>query len=265
MLDTRKIQTIIRKEWAEVFKNRMVIFSILFMPLLFTAIPLVFLYSTRDTASSDLPAETPAQFSQFCDPSLSGGECFQVYLVSQFMLLYMMIPLIIPVNIAAYSIVGEKTTHSLEPLLATPITTAELLIAKNLAAVIPAVLATWIGFGLFAGGAALIVESPRLLINLFNPIWLSAILLVGPLLAVLAVNFSIMVSSRVNDPRVAEQLSAVVIVPVLAIFFGQITGFFYLNSTLILWMALAVLAVDLGMIYLAVQLFQRETILTRWK
>jgi ABC-2 type transport system permease protein len=161
--------------------------------------------------------------------------------------------------------VGEKATHSLEPLLATPITTAELLTAKNLAAVIPAVLATWIGFSLFAGGSALIVSNYRILANLLDPMWLLSIFLVGPLLAVLSVNFSIMVSSRVNDPRVAEQLSAVVIVPVLALFFGQITGFLYLNSTLILWMALGVILIDAIMVVLAVRLFQRETILTRWK
>ena len=51
--------------------------------------------------------------------------------------MFMLIPLFIPVNIAAYSIVGEKTTHSLEPLLATPISTGELLAGKNLASVIP--------------------------------------------------------------------------------------------------------------------------------
>jgi ABC-2 type transport system permease protein len=207
----------------------------------------------------------PAQFSQLCDPGLSGGECFQVYMVNQFTLLFMMIPLIIPVNIAAYSIVGEKTTRSLEPLLATPITTAELLTAKNLAAVIPAVLSTWIGFGIYAAGASLIVTNYRILASLFDLMWLLAIFLVGPLLAVLSVNFSIMVSSRVNDPRVAEQLSAVVIVPVLAIFFGQVTGLLFLNRSFIIWMAAAVLLVDLVMLYLAVRLFQRETILTRWK
>ena len=84
-------------------------------------------------------------------------------------------------------------------------------------------------------------------------------------MAVLSVNFSIMVSSRVNDPRVAEQLSAVVILPVLAIFFGQIAGLFILNSTLILILCLVLLLVDILMIYLAIRLFQRETILTRWR
>ncbi len=265
MLDTNKIRIIIRKEWAEVFKNRMVIFSVLFMPLLFTAIPLIFLYTMGGSGAADLSSELPSQFSKMCQPGMTGGDCFQVYMVSQFTLLYMMIPLIIPVNIAAYSIVGEKTTRSLEPLLATPITTAELLFGKNLAAVIPAVLATWLGFGMFAAGASLLVENRLVLLSFFDSMWLLAIFLVGPLLAVLSVNFSIMVSSRVNDPRVAEQMSAIVIVPVLALFFGQISGFILLDSRIVLIMAAAVLLIDALMVYLAVRLFQRETILTRWK
>lgn len=259
-----KIKTIIRKEWAEVFKNRMVLFTVIFLPLMMTALPLIILFSTREAGMDAGGSELPEQFAQFCDEGLSTGECFQVYLVSQFLLMFMMIPLIIPINIAAYSIVGEKTTRSLEPLLATPITTAELLTAKNLAATIPAVIATWAGFAIFAAGA-LIIAGTRMAGALLDPMWLLAVFLVGPLMAVLSVNFSIMVSSRVNDPRVAEQVSTVVILPLLALFFGQISGLFFLNESLILIIALALLVIDLGVIYLAVRLFQRENILTRWK
>jgi ABC-2 type transport system permease protein len=195
---------------------------------------------------------------------MTAGECFQVYMVSSFMLMFMMIPLIIPVNIAAYSIVGEKTTHSLEPLLATPITTAELVTGKNLAATIPAVAATWLGFLLFISGAWLI-STPRVAAALLEPMWLLAIFLVGPLMALLSVNFSIMVSSRVNDPRVAEQLSAVVILPLLLLFFGQLSGFIIVNRLVVLAMAAVLVVLDAGMVVVAVRLFQRETILTRWK
>jgi ABC-2 type transport system permease protein len=260
-----KIKTIIRKEWAEVFKNRMVLFTIIFMPLLLTALPLIILYATRDAGVGDIGAELPAQFAQFCQDDLTMGECFQVYMVSQFMIMFMMIPLFIPVNIAAYSVVGEKTTRSLEPLLATPITTAELLAGKNLASSIPAVIASWLGFGIFALGTLVIAGNQRLTAALLDPIWLLAIFLVGPLLALLSVNFSIMVSSRVNDPRVAEQLSAVVILPLLALFFGQISGLVILNSNLILGMAAFLVLLDAILIYLAIRLFERENILTRWK
>ena len=260
-----KVITIIQKEWAEVFKNRMVLFTVIFMPLLFTALPLIILYSTGGSASGNLTSEMPPQFTQLCPQGLSGSECFQVFMVSEFMILFMMMPLIIPVNIAAYSIVGEKTTHSLEPLLATPITTAELLGGKNLAAAIPAIVATWIGFFIYAIGARLIVSNPLVLKALVDPMWLLAVLVLGPLLAILSVNFSIMVSSRVNDPRVAEQLSAVVILPVLALFFGQIAGLIFINQQIILILAAGMVVIDGIMIYLAVRLFQRETILTRWK
>ncbi len=266
-----KIKTIIKKEWAEVFKNRWVLFSVIFMPLLMTAIPLVMLGVMRSDTSmemdidSGLDAGVPEAFRSFCPEDLSGSECFQVYMVSQFMLLFMITPLILPVNIAAYSIVGEKTTRSLEPLLATPITTMELLAGKNLAAVIPAVAATWLGFLIYAVGARLLIVSDKVVAALLNPLWWLGIIVGGPLLAILSVNFSLMVSSRVNDPRVAEQLSAVVIMPLMVLFFGQIAGFLILNTLLVIVLILLLIAVDALLVYLGVRLFQRETILTRWK
>ena len=264
-----KIKTIIRKEWAEVFKNRMVIFTVAFLPLLLTALPLGIIFSTRDVSSAAGSAGTSGLTSEttqgMCPEGLSGSECFQVFLVSEFMMMFMIIPVAIPVMIAAYSIVGEKTTRSLEPLLATPITTMELLVGKCLAAVIPAVLATYAAFGIFALGSWLIVADKMLLSALLDARWLIAIFIVGPLLAIMAVTFSLMISSRVNDPRVAEQVSMVIIVPVLAGFFGQVAGLFVLNKTIISWVAVVMLALDALLAYLATRVFQRESILTRWK
>ena len=260
-----KINTIIRKEWAEVFKNRMVIFTVAFLPLLMTAIPLGIIYSTRDAsqaATSNLPSEAT---QSMCPSGLNSAECFQVFMVSEFMMMFMLIPVVIPVTMAAYSIVGEKTTRSLEPLLATPITTAELLTGKCLATVIPAILATYGAFGLFALGSWLIVADKMLILALFDARWLIAIFIVGPLLALMAVAFSLMVSSRVNDPRVAEQVSMVIIVPVLGSFFGQVAGLFVLNSTIISWVAVVMFILDVVLLYLATKVFQREQILTRWK
>lgn len=261
-----KIKTIIRKEWAEVFKNRMVMFTVAFLPLFFTALPLIILFAMSSEAPmEDLTGDLPAQFSAFCPQELSGGECVQVFMVSQFMVMFMILPLAIPATISAYSIVGEKTTRSLEPLLATPITTIELLIGKGLAAALPAVIATDAAFLLFALGAFILVPNPDLLSALLDVRWLIAIFIVGPLMALMAVLFSLMVSSRVNDPRVAEQLSMLVILPVLLLFFGQITGLFILNKQLIILVGLILAVIDAGLLVLAVRLFQREVILTRWK
>ncbi len=262
----RRAWTIVRKDWAEIFKNRFVIFTVAFLPLLLTAIPLVILYITGSESELNglKPDDLPPNLSRICE-GLEGVACSQYFLVSQFLLLFMLMPLAIPITIASYSIIGEKTRRTLEPVLATPITTVELLAGKAAAAVIPAVLVTWLAFGVFLVGSALLAVGPRVFARLTDPLWLTAVLVVGPLLALAAVSVAVMVSSRSSDPRVAEQLSMLVILPLLALFFGQISGLVLLNQQLILWMALALGLIDAGLVTFAVQLFERETILTRWK
>ncbi len=258
-----KIKTLVLKEWSEVFKNKFVLFSVAFLPLLFTALPLIILYSARNAGDMGL-GELAPQYAEAC-VGLSEGECGQYVIVSQFILMFMMLPVIIPVTIAAYSIVGEKTTRTLEPLLATPITTAELLAGKALAAVVPAVLATWAGYLIYAAGANMMSVAPGVIAKLFDPLWLIAIFIVGPLLAIAGVSIAVMISSRTSDPRVAEQISGLFVLPLVAIFIGQASGLIFINETVIIWLAVGMLVIDAGLLAFAVQLFQRETILTRWK
>lgn len=166
----------------------------------------------------------------------------QAYLLNEFMLLFMMMPLIIPITIAAYSVVGEKATRSLEPLLA-----------------------TLLCFGIFVALMPLVGVTPRLFAYITGPTWLLAVLVAGPLMAVAAVNFALIVSSRVNDPRVAEQLSTIIIVPLLAVLFGSLAGIIVLNVTNMLIGIVIMLVADVALVYLGARLFQREVILTRWK
>lgn len=262
----KKIKTIINKEWSEVFKQRLVLFTVLFMPLIFTAMAIGLLFAIRTDESEAITLEElPGETEQLlCPPGTTGGDCLTIYIASQFMLLFMMTPVIIPTTIASYSIVGEKATHSLEPLLATPITTSELLIGKGLAAMLPAIGASWLAFLLYLI-AIRILATPAVFNYILGPVWLMAIFLIGPLMALLSVTFSLMVSSRVTDPRVAEQLAGVVIVPILLLLFGQVTGFVVLNQLFMFIFALIILVLDALSIYLAVRIFQREAILTKWK
>jgi ABC-2 type transport system permease protein len=169
------------------------------------------------------------------------------------------------VTIAAYSIVGEKTTHSLEPLLATPITTAELLAGKSLAAALPAIIVGWGSFVIFLVTLPLIGVSRAVIGYIAGPTWLLAILVGGQLMAIAAVNFALFVASRVNDPRAAEQISALLIIPILGLIFAQIAGLIIINIFVMLSFLGGMILVDIGMIYLGTTIFQRENILTRWK
>lgn len=260
-----KIIEIIRKEWAEIFKNKLVLFTISFMPILFTAMPLFILGSVlKGGDPSDILNGVPEDLSAFCG-DIPALECGQLFVVSQFIILFLIIPVMIPVMISAYSIVGEKTTRTLEPLLATPITTIELLTGKALAAAIPALGATWIAFSIFATGAYMMTESATVLGALLNPSYLMMIFLLAPLLSISGICIAVMVSSRANDPRVAEQLSAFVILPVMALFIGQSAGWVQVNEQMVFWLILIMSLIDMALMYFAAQLFERETILTRWK
>ena len=262
-----KIKTIVAKEWAEVFKNRLVLFSVLFLPLILAAIPLVMLVVFRQTSGSmaaELNDPEIIELAGALCANISPADCTVVYTLNLFVLMFMILPVAIPVTIAAYSIVGEKTTRSLEPLLATPITTVELLAAKIIAAIVPAVLATWLSFVIFLVGVRL-MASAAVFDAFFAPQWLLAILVVAPLLTLLSACVAVIVSSRASDPRVAEQLSSVVILPLILLVIGQSVGLILIDRQVILLMGAIVLVLDVALLWLAVRLFQRETILTRWK
>jgi ABC-2 type transport system permease protein len=260
-----KIWVITRKEWSEVFRNRLVLFSVAFLPMILTALPLAILVGIGSDAAGDVIAtsDMPESFLALCG-GLSGGDCGAYFLVSEFMLLFMLLPLAIPVTIASYSIVGEKITRTLEPLLATPVSTLQLLAGKSAAAVIPGLLMTWAAFGVFSVGVRLLA-APQVAARLGNPMWLLAVFVVGPLLALAAVSIAVMVSSRTSDPRVAEQVSMLVMLPLFLVLVGQATGLILLNEQLVLYIAAGLTVVDVGLMAFAINLFQRETILTRWR
>lgn len=260
-----RIRTIIEKEWSEVFKNRLVLMTVGMLPLLFTAIPLIQLAIGRNINPSQMN-NTPAFIAAQCHlQQLSDAECFQGFMINQFMLFFLLMPLAIPVTIASYSIVGEKTTRSLEPLLATPTSTSEIILGKALAASIPAIGATWGSFIIYVVVARFFVASDRVYAAILNPMWLVAMILVAPLMTVLSVNVAIIISSRVSDPRAAEQLGMLVMLPLIALFFAQIFGVVALNTTTMFIMAICILALDLVLVGAGIKLFQREAILTRWK
>jgi len=264
----KHIRTIINKEWSEVFKNKMVLSVVLVMPILFSLLPLVMLGVNSTTSMLDITPEEaglPPELTGNLCGGMNASECTQVYMLSQFMLFFVMMPLIIPTTIAAYSVVGEKTTRSLEPLLATPTTTTELLVGKCFAAVIPAIAATFVSFLIFNIGILILGISSKVHAYVLSPTWLVGILLLGPVLSIISAMFAIFVSSRVNDPRVAEQIASVMVVPFMGVFllssFGVIT--LNLRSMVIAVIICAIVAAVL--LYLGTFIFDRENILTKWK
>ncbi|MGQ9602361.1 MAG: ABC transporter permease subunit [Candidatus Bipolaricaulia bacterium] len=240
-----RLQALMKKEWQEAFKNKMVLFGIAILPLIFLGFAVFMLLQAKG-----LPPEAPPET--------------KFILINQTMFYFILLPLIIPLSIAVYAVTGEKEQKSLEPLLATPLTDLELFTGKVLAAAIPGVLISWLFFGVFLGVASLLV-TPDLVWLVLTPPWLLAIFLLSPLVAIFTVTISMLISSKMSDTRAAYQLSSFAVLPVVIPIFVFGLREALLSLGLIAIEAGIVALVDVGMLFLAARLFQREQILVRWK
>jgi len=262
----KHIRAILRKEWEDALHNRLVLYVVLLAPLALVIIPIVmlFLMGRLPVSQSDME-ELGRVLGNPLFQGMTPAEAMQSVMASNMLVLFLMIPILVPVTIASYSIVGEKVTRSLEPLLATPLSTMELLLGKGLAAALPGIIMAWIAYAIFLVFARFLAVTPRVFGVFTDSMWLVALFILGPLLTLMAVMVGIIVSSRVSDPRSAEQLGALIILPLMLLFIGGLSGLIALSDTTFLLSSLIVALVDVALIYFAVKLFQRETILTRWK
>ncbi len=147
----------------------------------------------------------------------------------------------------------ERESHSLE-----------LLVGKVTAAVVPAVILAWLSFLVTAAGMY-VLASPVVFAYLVRPVWTLSMAVHAPLFALLSTSSGVIASSRMNDPRAAQQISALFIVPVVAASMAVIMGRLYLSLDIMLWATAVMVLINVGVLWLAVRLFQREMILTRWK
>jgi ABC-2 type transport system permease protein len=257
-----KIRAIVDKEIADARKNRMIVISMALLPALLVAVTLgtaLVMLNSEGGLDEDDASIIPAELGDI-DPK----HAFLMMMNDQYLFYFLIIPMMMPVYIAAYSIVGEKETKSLEPLLATPISVWELLVGKSIAAVVPSVVLTWLSFIVLVVGGYFIMPDP-VFQSLIRPVWLVGMVLLSPLLALLSVFSGVIASSRLNDPRAAQQVTGIFVVPIVALSLVVLARSIFLGVSVVIMAAAITLALDCVVLYFAVKLFQRETILTRWK
>jgi ABC-2 type transport system permease protein len=178
---------------------------------------------------------------------------------------FVIIAVVLPTIMASYSFVGEKVEKSLEPLLATPTTDGELLFGKSLAAFLPCMGATYIGAAFFVALVDYWAYSNFGVFLLPNMEWAVINGLMAPLACILSVESNVIISSRVNDIRAAQQLGAFAVLPIILVMLlaSTVQSIPLLQLSLIVVAALAI--ADIAMFYLSKATFQREEILTKWK
>jgi hypothetical protein len=102
----------------------------------------------------------------------------------------------------------------------------------------------------------------------FFPNWNAAVILflMVPLAAVMSVEWNVIVSSRVSDVRLAQQIGILIVLPLGLIYVGGELNLVPLGDiSNLLIIAGILLLVDVLLLYVARATFRRDEILTKWK
>ncbi len=232
------------KEFSILRKKRAIIISIILFPLLVAiGLPLIIIYIS----------------SHGVDPLVL------ITLLNSFSFFLLIEVVLLTTTTASYSLVGEKVEKSLEPLLATPTTEGEILMGKSIAAFIPPILSTYFSSIIFMVLMDLFTLNP--LGYLYFPNWFMGVILflMAPLGVILTIELNIIISTRVNDVRTAQQLGIITIAPLAVIYVSSEIGIIPLEIFNLMIISLIFGISDIILFYLSKFTFRREDILTRGK
>ncbi len=272
-MNKRAIFAIMRKDLQVAGQNKGVMLPILILPLIFfvvlpwlvTLVPSLVNLGGVSANNLDqlqtLIQRMPAGFQQ----EMAGYEGNQ--LLVAFFLVYMMAPffLIVPLMvssvIAADSFAGEKERKTMEALLYSPTTDRELFIAKLLSGWVAAIVVALGGFVLYAVMANAAAWPLMHRIFFPNPMWLVLIIWVVPALPGLGLGVMVLVSARAQGFQDAYQTGGLVVLPVLFLVFGQVTGVMYFSVPMVILLGLVIWLLNGLVIWLGSRSFQRGRLL----
>ncbi len=264
---------VFRKDWLEIKRNWEILAPIIFVPLIFSMIlPLLIMILPRLASVPGSPLQGLGTMIQNLPPDVKNqiagmsnqqalAYIFAVYFFAPF---FLFIPLMSSSVIASDSFAGEKERKTIEALVATPLTDDELLLGKVLVSFIPSMIVTVVSFGVYTAVvdfAAYGLFGGRILLP--NLDWLALVLGVAPAIAFAGIGVTVLISARVKGAREAQQLSAMLILPVLFLIFGQVGGLFVFGTALILLLIAVFAVLDIVLFGIAVKLFQREEIIAK--
>ena len=265
---------IARKDWIEVRQNKYAWMPMLILPVLFDVLlPLgIILLITKlnmdpksFVADADLDTffrAMPASIAQFLHPEQPAQFAITAILGYLLAPMFLMLPLMFSTTISAEAFAGERERKTMEALFYTPATDAELFLGKVMAAAIPSIGITWIGFFVYS---LILNLAPYGVFQRFwfpLPTWWPLIFWMSPALVLLGIAFTVLISEKVPTFLGAYQTSSMVVLIVVVLFIGQMTGVLYLSVGIglllgaLLWVVAGILS------FFAIRTFNRAKMLT---
>lgn len=234
------VKEMMKKDLQEIKGTGYVFYSILFLPVLLVAVAVI---DSLHITMSEGSAST--------------------LILGIFSSLMLLIPAIIISLTRSSSIVLEKNNHSLEPLLGTSVTDSEFFAGKAMAPMALGITLGWLSFTAyiviidaftFHHYGYLLFPTSLTIIQMF--LLISAI-------GLLATFTTLLISSKIKDVRTAQQVSAIVALPVLLLIFVPIVA---AGADLIINIIIGILIiiVSYALYLLCLKTFKRGNILINW-
>lgn len=259
----RRVRALLGKDLLDLRKNRGMLYSMLALPAVIVVVPIgvIMTYVRRP---EDPNLRLMALYYDFTVNAENAARFLVDKVLADWFVLYLVMPVFVPILISSHAVAGEKEKRTLEPLLATPITPLELVIGKSLASLIPAVAVCLLAFvGLCVGVDVVAWPLAKQLI-MPNGMWLFGVFVISPLFAFFGNGVAVLISANVGDSRMAQQLSGLVVLPLVGLAAGQFGGFLHAGTGYYAIIGVAVLAMDVAILLIAPRLFDRERLMTRW-
>lgn len=166
-------------------------------------------------------------------------------------------PITFSLVIALETFVGEKERNSLEPLLATPLSNTQLYLGKTLAALIPPVLAAYLGFTVYLISLFLNIgyRPPTVLVL--------QIVLLTTAEALVMVSAAVLISSQTTSVRAANLLASFVILPAALLVQWEALVMFWKRENQLWYVLLGLIVVEAILVRMGIRIFNREELLGR--
>lgn len=260
-MDFGKAYAIMANDLSEVFSSKAIYMPMIAVPTFFAImLPLLTFYISTSNISG-LASRIVGSAAAITGSNVLNGSVFMTYF-SVYVLgpIFMTMPIFTASVIAADSFAGEKERKTSEALLSTPVTTPELLIGKMAASFIPAVVLTLAVFAIYASVTNYLAARAFGMGVLPTTSWILMVM-ISPFLSLAAIGVVVLVSAHVQGIKEAQQISSLLILPILVLPFASIFGVVDLSPAFFIEVIVFLTAIDLCIIYLGIKSFKKEAIL----
>jgi ABC-type Na+ efflux pump permease subunit len=242
-------KTLIKKDLKEIISSKQVILPMAMVPIVLTVlIPLALIIGVNyigDVSDilrgvGSLLKKLPSEYKAYSPAQLVIKIAINYLFPSYFLI----IPIMCSGIMGASSLVGEKEHKTMETLLYTPISMEQLLRAKILGVFIPSFIITLISF--IAFGIVINIGGFIYFGGLIFPDikWLIIVLWISPAINMLSLTFTVMVSAKSKTFQEAQQVSGILVLPVILVLVGQMTGVIMLNNFIMVTAGAVLLIID---------------------